>query len=135
MKKIRKLKTMNSISVYYKAWLMAIWCLYTFRTLRFLPGQVVLLPGDQLTDEIKSLGDERVFYRTHVQSLSVTDYVTALLQLYDVISAYELTHLIIDADVGVGVVVDIDAGVNHISASYSLRKVVELKCKRKYVPL
>ena len=73
-----------------------------------------------MTVEIKSLGDERVFYRTHVQSLSVTDYVTALLQLYDVISAYELTHLIIDADVGGGVVVDIDADVNHISASYSL---------------
>ena len=31
--------------VYYKAWLMAIWRLYTFCTLRFLPGQVVLLPG------------------------------------------------------------------------------------------
>ena len=67
--------------------------------------------------------------------MSVTDYVTALLQLYDVISAYELTHLIIDADLGVGVVVDIDDDVNHISASYSLGEVVELKCKRKYVPL
>ena len=66
--------------------------------------------------------------------MSVTDYVTALLQLYNVISAYELTHLIIDADVGVGVVDDIDDDFNHISASYSLGEVVELKCKRKYEP-
>ena len=51
--------------------------------------------------------------------MSVTDYVTALLHLYDVTSAHESTHPIIDADVGVGVGVDIDAGVNHISASYS----------------
>ena len=29
----------------FQAWWMAIWCLYTFCTLRFLPGQVVLLPG------------------------------------------------------------------------------------------
>ena len=48
----------------------------------------------------------------------MTDYVTALLQLYDVTSAHESTHPIIDADMGVCVGVDIDA-VNHISASYS----------------
>ena len=114
---------------------MAIWCLYTFRTLRFLPGQVVLLPGGPVDCRDQVTWRWKGFYRTHVQALSVTDYVTALLQLYDVISAYELAHLIIDADVGVCVVVDIDDEVNHISASYSLGEVVELKCKRKYEPL
>ena len=59
----------------------------------------------------------------------MTDYVTALLQLYDVTSAHESTHPIIDADMGVCVGVDIDA-VNHISASYSLGEFVALKCKR-----
>ena len=49
--------------------------------------------------------------------MSVTDYVTALLQLYDVTSADESTHQIIDADVGVGLGVDIDDDViNHIRA-------------------
>ena len=51
---------------------------------------------------------------------------------YDVTLADESTHPIIEADGGViGFGVDIDDDVNHISDSYSLGEVVELKGKGK----